>query len=219
MTDARLRPGPVLTGTGLVAILRARSGERLAAACEVLLDAGVRCLEVTMNTPGALEVVGRLAAEAGEGTEIGVGTVRRPEEVDRAADAGAVFVVAPNTDEAVGRRAAERGLAWYPGALTPTEIARAWDLGATAVKVFPAGSAGGPRYLREVRGPLDDVPLVPTGGVGVEDVPGYLRAGALAVGMGGPLLGRALEDDAGLAGLADRARAAVDAVALGRSGA
>ncbi|MGY1779867.1 bifunctional 4-hydroxy-2-oxoglutarate aldolase/2-dehydro-3-deoxy-phosphogluconate aldolase [Geodermatophilus sp. SYSU D01036] len=219
MTGARLQPGPVLTGSGLVAILRGRSGERLAAACEVLLDAGVRCLEVTMNTPGALDVVGRLAADAGAGTEIGVGTVRRPEEVDRAADAGAVFVVAPNTDEAVGRRAAERGLAWYPGALTPTEIACAWDQGATAVKVFPAGSAGGPRYLREVRGPLDDVLLVPTGGVGVEDVPGYLQAGALAVGMGGPLLGRALEDDAELAGLADRARAALDAVARGRSGA
>ncbi|GAB3196159.1 bifunctional 4-hydroxy-2-oxoglutarate aldolase/2-dehydro-3-deoxy-phosphogluconate aldolase [Geodermatophilus arenarius] len=219
MTGARLQPGPVLTGSGLVAILRGRSGERLAAACEVLLDAGVRCLEVTMNTPGALDVVGRLTADAGAGTEIGVGTVRRPEEVDRAADAGAVFVVAPNTDEAVGRRAAERGLAWYPGALTPTEIARAWDLGAAAVKVFPAGSAGGPRYLREVRGPLDDVLLVPTGGVGVEDVPGYLQAGAVAVGMGGPLLGRALEDDAELAGLAGRARAALDAVARGRSGA
>jgi len=217
MTGARVRPGPVLTGSGLVAILRARSGDRLAAACEVLLGAGVRCLEVTMNTPGALEVVGRLVAEAGEDTEIGVGTVRRPEDVDRAADAGAVFVVAPNTDEAVGRRAAERGLAWYPGALTPTEIARAWDLGASAVKVFPAGSAGGPRYLREVRGPLDDVPLVPTGGVGVEDVPGYLQAGAVAVGMGGPLLGRALEDDASLTGLGDRARAALAAVARGRT--
>ncbi|MGY1733228.1 bifunctional 4-hydroxy-2-oxoglutarate aldolase/2-dehydro-3-deoxy-phosphogluconate aldolase [Geodermatophilus sp. SYSU D01045] len=219
MTGTRLQPGPVLTGSGLVAILRGRSGERLAAACEVLLDAGVRCLEVTMNTPGALEVVGRLTADVGAGTEIGVGTVRRAEDVDRAADAGAVFVVAPNTDEAVGRRAAERGLAWYPGALTPTEIARAWDLGASAVKVFPAGSAGGPRYLREVRGPLDDVLLVPTGGVGVEDVSGYLQAGAVAVGMGGPLLGRALEDDAELAGLADRARAALDAVARGRSGA
>ncbi|MGY1795437.1 bifunctional 4-hydroxy-2-oxoglutarate aldolase/2-dehydro-3-deoxy-phosphogluconate aldolase [Geodermatophilus sp. SYSU D00525] len=219
MTGTRLQPGPVLTGSGLVAILRGRSGERLAAACEVLLDAGVRCLEVTMNTPGALEVVGRLTADVGAGTEIGVGTVRRAEDVDRAADAGAVFVVAPNTDEAVGRRAAERGLAWYPGALTPTEIARAWDLGASAVKVFPAGSAGGPRYLREVRGPLDEVLLVPTGGVGVEDVSGYLQAGAVAVGMGGPLLGRALEDDAELAGLADRARAALDAVARGRSGA
>lgn len=219
MTADRLQPGPVLTATGLVAILRGRSGDRLAAACEVLLEAGVRCLEVTMNTPGALQVVGRLAGEGRPGVEVGVGTVRRPDEVDAAADVGATFVVAPNTEESVGRRAAERGLGWYPGAFTPTEIARAWDLGATAVKVFPAGSAGGPRYLREVRGPLDDVLLVPTGGVGVDDVPGYLQAGAVAVGMGGPLVGRVLEDAEDLGRLAGRARAAVDAVARGRSGA
>jgi 2-dehydro-3-deoxyphosphogluconate aldolase / (4S)-4-hydroxy-2-oxoglutarate aldolase len=85
------------------------------------------------------------------------------------------------------------------------------------VKVFPAGSAGGPRYLREVRAPLDDIPLVPTGGVSVDDVPDYLQAGALAVGMGGPLLGRALEDDEDLARLGERARAALAAVARGRS--
>jgi 2-dehydro-3-deoxyphosphogluconate aldolase/(4S)-4-hydroxy-2-oxoglutarate aldolase len=171
-----------------------------------------------MNTPGALAVVRRLVTQDGTGAEVGVGTVRRPEDVDAAADAGATFVVAPNTDEAVGERAAQRGLGWFPGAFTPTEIGRAWDLGATAVKVFPAGSAGGPRYLREVRAPLDDVLLVPTGGVGVDDVPGYLQAGAVAVGMGSPLIGRALEDDEELAQLGERARAALDAVARGRSG-
>jgi 2-dehydro-3-deoxyphosphogluconate aldolase / (4S)-4-hydroxy-2-oxoglutarate aldolase len=216
MTAGRLAPGPVLRGTGLVAILRGRSGERLAAACDALLGAGVRCLEVTMNTPGALAVVSRLAGDARESVEVGVGTVRRAEDVDAAADAGATFVVAPNTDAAVGARAAQRGLGWYPGAFTPTEIAAAWDLGATAVKVFPAGSAGGPRYLREVRAPLDDIPLVPTGGVSVDDVPGYLQAGALAVGMGGPLLGRALEDDEDLGRLGERARAALAAVARAR---
>lgn len=216
MTAGRLVPGPVLRRTGLVAILRGRSGERLAAACDALLGAGVCCLEVTMNTPGALAVVSRLAGDARESVEVGVGTVRRAEDVDAAADVGATFVVAPNTDAAVGARAAQRGLGWYPGAFTPTEIAAAWDLGATAVKVFPAGSAGGPRYLREVRAPLDDIPLVPTGGVSVDDVPGYLQAGALAVGMGGPLLGRALEDDEDLARLGERARAALAAVARAR---
>jgi 2-dehydro-3-deoxyphosphogluconate aldolase/(4S)-4-hydroxy-2-oxoglutarate aldolase len=215
---ARQQPGPVLQETGLIAILRSRSGERLPAVCELLLEAGVRCLEVTLNTPGALDVVGKLAGERRPGVEVGVGTVRRPEEVDAAADAGATFVVAPTTSAAVGERAARRGLGWFPGALTPTEIETAWDLGATAVKVFPAASAGGPRYLAEVRAPLDDVLLVPTGGVTVEDVPGYLRGGAMAVGMGGPLIGRALvEDDLG--GLADRARAALAAVARARSGA
>jgi len=219
MTDVRLQPGPVLRETGLVAILRSRSGDRLDAVCDALLDAGVRCLEVTMNTPGALTVVRRLVGEARPGIELGLGTVRRVEEVEAAADAGATFVVAPNTDAAVGRRAADLGLGWFPGALTPTEIAAAWDLGATAVKVFPAGVAGGPRYLREVRAPLDDVLLVPTGGVAVDDVPGYLTAGAVAVGMGGPLIGRALDEDENLARLAERAGAALDAVARARSAA
>jgi 2-dehydro-3-deoxyphosphogluconate aldolase/(4S)-4-hydroxy-2-oxoglutarate aldolase len=218
MTADRRRPGPVLQETGLVAILRGRSGARLAAACDSLLESGVRCLEITMNTPGALSVVRRLAGDGATGAEVGVGTVRRADEVDAAADAGATFVVAPNMSPAVGERAAQRGLGWFPGALTPTEIAAAWDLGATAVKVFPAGSAGGPRYLREVRAPLDDILLVPTGGVSVEDVPGYLQAGAVAVGMGGPLIGRALDDDEDLGRLGDRARAALDAVSRGRIG-
>jgi 2-dehydro-3-deoxyphosphogluconate aldolase/(4S)-4-hydroxy-2-oxoglutarate aldolase len=219
LTGVRQEPGPVLRETGLVAILRSRSGDRLDAVCDVLLDAGVRCLEVTMNTPGALNVARRLVGEARFGVELGVGTVRRVAEVEAAAETGAAFVVAPNTDAAVGRRAAELGLGWFPGALTPTEIAAAWDLGATAVKVFPAGVAGGPRYLREVRAPLDDVLLVPTGGVAMDDVPGYLAAGAVAVGMGGPLIGPALEDDEDLALLAERARAALAAVARGRSAA
>lgn len=218
MTAPRLEPGPVLRETALVAILRSRSGARLAAVCDTLLDAGVRCLEITLNTPGALAAVRRLTAEGRTGVEIGVGTVRSPQEVDAAADAGATFVVAPTTSAAVGERAADRGMGWFPGALTPTEIASAWDLGATAVKVFPAGSAGGPRYLKEVRAPLDDVILLPTGGVAVDDVPGYLQAGAVAVGMGGPLIGSALDGDEELARLAERARAALDAVARGRSG-
>ena len=218
MIGGRREPGPVLVETGLVAILRSRSGDRLAAACDALLDAGVRCLEITLNTPGALSVIGRLAGEARPGVEVGVGTVRRAVEVDAAADAGATFVVAPNTDLEVGRRAEQRGLGWFPGALTPTEIALAWDLGATAVKVFPTGSAGGPRYLREVRAPLDDVLLVPTGGVTVKDVPAYLQAGAVAVGMGSPLIGRALEDDHDLGRLGERAAAALAAVQHARRG-
>lgn len=218
MSAVRLPPGRAVQETALVAILRGRSGTHLDAVCDTLLEAGVRCLEVTLNTPQALTVVRRLADEARPGVEIGVGTVRRAEEVDAAADAGATFVVAPTTSPAVGERAAARGLGWYPGALTPTEIATAWNLGATAVKVFPAGSAGGPRYLKEVRAPLDDVLLIPTGGVAVDDVPGYLRAGAVAVGMGGPLIGAALDGDDDLGALARRARAALGAVVRGRSG-
>jgi len=102
MTAVRRQPGPVLQETGLVAILRGRSGDRLAAACDRLLESGVRCLEITMNTPGALAVVRRLAGDRASGVEVGVGTVRRSDEVDAAADAGATFVVAPNMSAAVG---------------------------------------------------------------------------------------------------------------------
>jgi len=131
--------------------------------------------------------------------------------VDQAAAAGASFVVSPGTNASVGRRAAELRLRWYPGAATATEVETAWDLGATAVKIFPAGSLGGPGFLRALRGPLDDVPLIPTGGVGVDDVEPYLSAGALALGMGSPLIGTALEDG-DLVSLAVRARKVVASV-------
>ncbi|WP_037067142.1 bifunctional 4-hydroxy-2-oxoglutarate aldolase/2-dehydro-3-deoxy-phosphogluconate aldolase [Pseudonocardia acaciae] len=207
----RIGIGTALEATRVVAILRAARGDRLEAVCEALLGAGVRCLEITTNTPSGLDAVRKLAA-AGTDAEVGVGTVRTVEQVDRAAEAGASFVVAPGTNAAVGRRAGELGLAWYPGALSPTEIEHAWSLGAAAVKVFPAASAGGPGYLREVRAPLDDIPLVPTGGVRIDDVAAYLDAGAFAVGLGGQLIGDALvSDDADLAALRQRAERALAA--------
>jgi 2-dehydro-3-deoxyphosphogluconate aldolase/(4S)-4-hydroxy-2-oxoglutarate aldolase len=208
----RREVGPALRATRVVAILRASRGDRLATVCDALLRAGLRCLEITTNTPSGFDAVRRVVARAEPGVDVGVGTVRTPAQVDQAADAGASFVVAPGTNAAVGERAAELGLAWYPGAFTPTEIEYAWSLGATAVKVFPISAGGGPGYLREVRAPLDDVPLIPTGGVRLGDVAEYLAAGAVAVGMGGQLLGDALRsDDADLAALADRARQALAA--------
>lgn len=208
-SGGRIPIGEALRDTAVVAILRGGRGERLDAVCDALLAAGVRCLEITTNTPRGFDAVRRLSGVPG-GAEVGVGTVRTSEQVERAAEAGASFVVAPGTDATVGRRAAELGLAWYPGALSPTEIERAWQLGATAVKVFPAASAGGPGYLREVRAPLDDIPLLPTGGVRIEDIADYLAAGAVAVGLGGRLIGDALvSDDADLAALRARAERAL----------
>ncbi|GAA5173537.1 bifunctional 4-hydroxy-2-oxoglutarate aldolase/2-dehydro-3-deoxy-phosphogluconate aldolase [Pseudonocardia eucalypti] len=193
----------------VIAILRGSRGERLDAVCDTLLGAGLRYLEVTTNTPGWFGAVRRLA---GTGAEVGVGTVRTPAQVDEAARAGARFVVAPGTNALVGARAAELGLAWYPGALSPTEIEHAASLGATAVKVFPARSLGGADYLREVRAPLDDIPLVPTGGVRIDEVAGYLAVGAVAVGLGGQLMGDALSSaDPDLGALARRAEQALAA--------
>jgi 2-dehydro-3-deoxyphosphogluconate aldolase/(4S)-4-hydroxy-2-oxoglutarate aldolase len=208
----RLLPDEALRRGRVVAILRGTNGQHLRATAQTLVQTGIRCLEVTMNTPGALETVRALRAELSPDEAcLGVGTVRTVAQVDQARAAGASFVVSPGTNASVGRRAAELGLRWYPGAATATEVETAWELGATAVKIFPAGSLGGPGFLRALRGPLDDVPLIPTGGVGVADVEPYLFAGALALGMGSPLIGTAL-DDRDLASLTIRAREVVASV-------
>ncbi|MGA8113354.1 MAG: bifunctional 4-hydroxy-2-oxoglutarate aldolase/2-dehydro-3-deoxy-phosphogluconate aldolase [Actinocatenispora sp.] len=212
----RQEPGRALTETGVVPILRGkRTGDHLTTVLDTLVDCGIRCLEITTNTPGAFDAVADAHARYGDAVELGIGTVLDADAVCAAHRAGARFVVSPHTDPVVGAAAAERGLGWYPGAFTPTEVLTAWQLGATAVKVFPA-SVAGPRYLKELRGPIDHVPLLPTGGVTIESVPEYLAAGAIAVGMGSPLVGDAL-DGGDLHALADRARRVLSAVTEARS--
>jgi 2-dehydro-3-deoxyphosphogluconate aldolase / (4S)-4-hydroxy-2-oxoglutarate aldolase len=209
---SRRQPGEALLATRVVPILRGkRTGEHLAAVIDTLVDSGIRCLEITTNTPGGIEAVAAARQRYGDAVELGVGTVLTVEQVAAAADAGAGFIVSPHTDPALGAAAAERGLGWYPGAFTATEVLAAWSYGATAVKLFPA-SAGGPKYLRELLGPIDGVPILPTGGVTLVTVPEYLAAGALAVGMGGPLLGDAL-DGGDLTELAVRARSVLRVIA------
>ncbi|NHI19725.1 bifunctional 4-hydroxy-2-oxoglutarate aldolase/2-dehydro-3-deoxy-phosphogluconate aldolase [Phycicoccus endophyticus] len=194
-----------LAASPVVAILRGGDARATCAVGRTLLGEGVRWLEVTTNSPGWQDALGELA---GDGSRVGAGTVRSPQQVDDAAAAGATFVVSPDTDGAVGRRALELGLAWLPGAMTPTEVVAAHRLGATAVKVFPVGSVGGPEYVRAVRAPLDDIPLVPTGGVALGDIPAYLAAGAVAVGLGSPLVGDSLRGGS-LEALGERARTAM----------
>ncbi len=220
MTEVPHRPAmsPQLRETGVVAILRASDGGRLRDVIDVLVGCGVSCLEITMNTPGALAAVAATRERFGDRVDVGVGTVRSAEQVGAAADAGARFVVCPDTTPAVGAAAVAAGLPWYPGAFTATEATTAWTAGATAVKLFPA-SVGGPGYLREVRAPLDDVPFIPTGGVRLEQIPDYVSAGAVALGIGSPLLGDALTGGPldGPAGLAARAETIIGAVAAARA--
>jgi 2-dehydro-3-deoxyphosphogluconate aldolase/(4S)-4-hydroxy-2-oxoglutarate aldolase len=197
--------------TRVIAILRAENASRAEAVVDVLLQNGIRSMELTMTTQGALDVVQRLTARAPDGADIGVGTVLTVDEVDRAVDAGARFVVSPSVDPAVIRAATRHGIASYPGAFTPTEIHAAWTAGASAVKLFPAGTLG-PDYLKAVRAPLPDIPVVPTGGVGIDAVGAWLSAGATAVGLGSPLIGDALAPDGDLAALARRAQAVCAAV-------
>ncbi|MEY9894131.1 2-dehydro-3-deoxyphosphogluconate aldolase/(4S)-4-hydroxy-2-oxoglutarate aldolase [Catenulispora sp. MAP12-49] len=179
----------------LLAIVRASSGEHLIPALHTLIEAGVRAVEVTLPTPGSLQAVSALLAQAGASginVAIGVGTVTSTDDVRRAADSGAQFVVSPHFDPAIVAVAKLRSLGALPGVFTPTEALRAWHAGASAVKLFPASSLG-PGFLAAIRQPLPGLPVVPTGGVGLNDVVPWLDAGALAVAVGSPLMGDALQ--------------------------
>jgi len=195
----------------VVAILRAADAGRFLEVGRVLYEAGVRAVEVTLTSAGALEALARLREELPADALLGVGTVRSAADAERAVGAGATYLIAPDFRPEVVTWAVERGVPVVPGALTPTEIAAAWGAGATAVKVFPVSAVGGPAYLKAVRAPLPEVPLVPTGGVGIDDIGAYLDAGAVAVGIGSPLLGDAGDPGGDLDALGGRARRAVAA--------
>ncbi len=194
----------------LVAIVRAPrvTAQSAVALTEILVDAGVRALEFTLDSVGALDGIHAAASSAGDRATVGAGTVLRPEQVDHAAEAGAEFIVSPDISPDVIARTNELALTPLPGAFTATEIRRAVDCGAVLVKLFPAQPAG-PGYLRALRGPLSEVELVPTGGLTEEDVPSFLAAGAVAVALGSSLV-KSVDD---LGGLPERARRAVAAAA------
>jgi 2-dehydro-3-deoxyphosphogluconate aldolase/(4S)-4-hydroxy-2-oxoglutarate aldolase len=205
-----------LSDTGVAAILRADRPDHLEAVAHALAAEGITCIELTLTTPGALKALVRLRGGGLDaGVALGMGTVLDAAQVDAALDAGADFLVSPGVCEEVARAAAARAAVCYPGAFTPTEVLAAWRLGAPAVKLFPAPT-GGPRHLHAIGGPLPEIPLMPTGGVTIEEVGDYVAAGAIAVGLGGPLVGDALHGGS-LAGLRERARMALDAVAEGRA--
>jgi len=199
----------------LIAILRAPTAEHFRAVAEALIAAGVRTIEVTLTTPGAVPALADLVKEFGDAAEIGAGTVLTVADAAECLDAGARFLVSPAGSPEVVAAARAAGAAAYPGALTPTEIVTAWQSGASAVKLFPA-SVVTPRYLADLRGPLPDIPIMPTGGIAIGDIPAWLRAGAAAIGLGGPLVGRALIDGPD-ASLTDRATAAVRAAAAAQA--
>jgi 2-dehydro-3-deoxyphosphogluconate aldolase / (4S)-4-hydroxy-2-oxoglutarate aldolase len=180
-----------ITQTGVVAIGRRQDPATVPGICDALLQGGVRAFELTLNEPEtvALEALAAAGRHC-DGSEmvVGAGTVLTLEAARRAVDAGASFLVAPHLDPDVVAWAADHGIPMFPGAATPTEVLGAWRAGAAAVKVFPASSLGA-AFIRELRGPLPDIPLVPTGGVSVQNAADYIEAGAVAVGMGSWLFG------------------------------
>ncbi|MGH3384709.1 MAG: bifunctional 4-hydroxy-2-oxoglutarate aldolase/2-dehydro-3-deoxy-phosphogluconate aldolase [Nocardioidaceae bacterium] len=207
-----------LAGPGVVAIIRLRTLRPSDELLGSLLDGGVRSLEVTLPTPGSLGVVARWRDLAGPGIEIGVGTVRDADGARRAVDAGATFLVTPAVCTEVLTVAREAAVPVVCGALTPTEIERAYAEGATSVKVFPVGPVGGPSYIAAVREPLPDIPLVPTGGVSADDARAYAALGCVGVGVGSSLVEEAVVGAGDWTVVADRARSLVTAWEEGRSG-
>jgi 2-dehydro-3-deoxyphosphogluconate aldolase/(4S)-4-hydroxy-2-oxoglutarate aldolase len=203
---ARIAPRPV------VAILRARTADRFVAVSEVLYGAGFRCLEFTLTSHGALSALASVRAAFPDDLVLGVGTVRTVRHVHEAVEAGADFLVSQVFDPMLVAAGHAKSMPFFPGALTPTEIVRAWESGVPAVKVSPIGPVGGLEYFDQVRAPLPEIPLMPTGGVRLDEVDAYLRRGAVAVGLSGPLMGDALEDDGDLAALDERARGVIEAV-------
>lgn len=202
-----------LVDNGIIAIIRGDSGvDELVRVVEALAVGGLNCIEVTMNTPGALDCIAK-ASEKFQGSEVlmGVGTVLDAETCRMAILAGAQYVVSPIVSRPVIEMAHRYGKPVLPGALTPTEIHGAWEMGGDLIKVFP-NILGGLSYLKAVRGPLEQIPLVPTGGVTVENLADYVKAGAAAIGVGGGVVSQKQLETRDYVGITVSARRMVDAL-------
>ena len=171
---------------GVVPVLRAPSAEAALLLAGAIVAGGIPVLEVTMTVPGAIAVIRELAGRFPEAL-VGAGTVLDAPTAQACIAAGARFVVSPSTHPEVIALCRESDVVAVPGALTPTEIIAAWRMGADVVKVFPASAMGGAGYLRSLRGPLPQIPLLPSGGISLVNAADYLQAGALALGAGGEL--------------------------------
>jgi 2-dehydro-3-deoxyphosphogluconate aldolase/(4S)-4-hydroxy-2-oxoglutarate aldolase len=201
--------------TGIIAIMRAETSERLVAAAEAICRGGVKVIEVSLTTPGALEVVAEASARLGEEVLFGAGTVLDVETARAALRAGAGLIVSPVLDVDVIRLCTEHGAVAVPGCYTPTEMLAAFNAGADLIKLFPA-EIGGPALLRSLRAPLPQLKIVPVGGVTLDNAAEYVRSGAAALGVGGALVNQALLDAGDLAELTRRAAAFIHAIKTAR---
>jgi 2-dehydro-3-deoxyphosphogluconate aldolase / (4S)-4-hydroxy-2-oxoglutarate aldolase len=179
--------------TGIVSIIRASSSEQLVDVAKALYEGGIDVIEVTFTTPGVLETIAAVKKELGDRILLGAGTVLDTESARAAILAGAEFIVTPTINLDVIKLCNRYSKVIMPGGFTPTEILTAWEAGADIVKVFPA-DAGGPSYLKAVHGPLPQIRLLPTGGVDLQTLPAFVKAGACAVGLGSALVEKAAVD-------------------------
>jgi len=200
---------------GVVAVIRLQDSSKLRAVVQALAAGGVKALEVTMTVPRAIELIGELAPTLPPDFVIGAGTVVDPETAEAAIRAGARFIVGPVLRPAVIEMCHRHDIAVMPGCFSPTEILTAWEAGADVVKVFPA-TALGPSYFKDIRGPLPQLKLMPTGGVSLENAGDWIRAGAVAIGAGTALVDAKLVAAGDFAAISDRAARFVEAVRAAR---
>ncbi len=173
---------------GIVPVVRASSSREARIAADAVCQGGIPIVEITMTVPGAVDVIRELAKNSSSEVLVGAGTVLNVEAARRCLDAGAQFLVSPGLNLPTVALAAREGKLMMAGSLTPTEVMAAWEAGADFVKVFPCGQVGGAKYIKALKGPLPQIPLVPTGGVNLSTAAEFIEAGAVALGIGGELV-------------------------------
>jgi 2-dehydro-3-deoxyphosphogluconate aldolase/(4S)-4-hydroxy-2-oxoglutarate aldolase len=205
-----------LKSGGIIPVIRAASADAAVRTSEALVAGGIATLEITMTVPDALRAMRFVSERLGADVLLGAGTVTTTRMAADALDAGARFLVSPCVVADVIALARDRGVAILPGALTPTEVFTAHTLGGDIVKVFPASAVGGPAYLRALKGPFPDIDLCPTGGVNLDTIGEFIKAGAVAVGVGGELVLKGAIQAGEFGRITDLARRYVEALALAR---
>jgi len=205
----------LIRATGIIAILRAKSSDQLIAAAEAIQAGGVRAIEVTMNTPGAREVIAAASQRFQGQALFGAGTVLDPETARAAILAGADFVVTPTLNLGVIQLCNRYNVPVMPGCFTPTEMLTAWEAGADFIKLFPA-EVGGPAMVKAILAPLPQLQIVPVGGVDIKSAANFIRSGAAALGVGGSLVSQKLLDSGDFGELTRRAAGLIAEVKKGR---
>jgi 2-dehydro-3-deoxyphosphogluconate aldolase/(4S)-4-hydroxy-2-oxoglutarate aldolase len=207
----------LIVEAGVMPVIRTPSAEAAIQAVEACINGGVRVAEITMTVPGAIHALERVAARFGSKMLLGAGTVLDAETARISMLAGAEFLVSPNLRLATIEMAKRYSKAIFPGALTPTEVLAAWEAGADAVKVFPCGNVGGAKYIKSLKGPFPQIEMMPTGGVTLETIGDFFKAGACAVGVGSELVDVTLLKQGRFDEIEERARQFLAAAAKARS--
>lgn len=206
-----------ITETGVVPVVRASSPKLALRAADAVCAGGIPIVEITMTVPGAIDVIAQLAKNVGGDVLIGAGTVLDAATAQRCIDAGAEFVVSPGFDFETVKLVNRAGKVMMAGALTPTEVIAAWQAGSRFVKIFPCGAVGGAKYIKALKGPLPQIPMIPTGGVNLNTAAEFILAGAAALGVGGELVSASALESGDVSPIVEAARAFVSIVREARA--